>query len=54
MVQSLFMREVFSDALAFGGACMIRRLVGMAHTVDMDGIQSSAARCAVVVPNFSA
>ncbi len=46
VVRPQFMREVFVDALSFGGACMIRRLVGMAHAVDMDAIQPPDRRCA--------
>ena len=38
--------EVHADTLAFAGACMIRRLVGMAHVADMDSIEDPDLRCA--------
>ena len=43
-VQQRFMRELLVDALGFGSAVIIRRLVGMAHTVDMDAIQPAETR----------
>ncbi len=43
-VQRSFMRELLVEALGFCGCCTIRRLVGMAHTVDMDAIQPADAR----------
>jgi 5-methylthioribose kinase len=43
-VQQRFMRELLADALGFGGAVNFRRLVGMAHTVDMDAIQPPETR----------
>jgi 5-methylthioribose kinase len=43
-VQQRFMRELLADALGFCGAVIIRRLVGMAHTVDMDAIQPRETR----------
>lgn len=52
-VQQRFMRELFLEALGFGGAVIVRRLVGMAHTVDMDAIQPADARCASVVGSHS-
>ena len=43
------MRELLADALGFGSAVIIRRLVGMAHTVDMDAIQPPEARHATLM-----
>jgi 5-methylthioribose kinase len=33
-----FMRTVFEDSLAFGGLKMIRRILGLAHTEDLESI----------------
>ena len=38
------MRELYVQSLGFGGACIIRRLVGMAHTVDMNAIEPADKR----------
>lgn len=50
--QAAAMEQVFAEALGFGGACMIRRLIGMAHTVDMDAIEPPLVRCANGSSNF--
>jgi 5-methylthioribose kinase len=33
-----FMRTLFEDSLAFGGLKMIRRILGLAHTEDLESI----------------
>lgn len=33
------MADLWRDALGFGGAVIIRRLVGIAHVADMDSIE---------------
>jgi 5-methylthioribose kinase len=42
-----FMRALFEDALAFGGAKMIRRILGLAHVEDLEAIADleRRARC---------
>lgn len=42
--QQAFMAELFADALKFGGAVMIRRIVGIAHVDDLKDIQDEAVR----------
>ena len=42
--QSAFMSELFADALKFGGAVMIRRIVGIAHVDDFRDIPDLDAR----------
>ncbi|KAL3137231.1 hypothetical protein ABBQ32_006781 [Trebouxia sp. C0010 RCD-2024] len=42
--QQAFMAELFTDALKFGGAVMIRRIVGIAHVDDFKDIQDEAVR----------
>ena len=41
-----FLKATFRDALGFAGACMIRRLVGLAHVADMDSIADVNVRWA--------
>lgn len=41
------MAELFADALKFGGAVMIRRIVGIAHIDDFKDIQDEVVRYAV-------
>lgn len=43
------MPELLADALGFCGAVIIRRLIGLAHTVDMDAIQPAETRHAVLI-----
>ena len=42
------MAELFADALKFGGAVMIRRIVGIAHIDDFKDIQDEGVRYAVL------
>jgi len=42
--QEAFMAEVFVDALKFGGAVMIRRIVGIAHVDDFRDIKDDNIR----------
>ena len=44
--QQAFMAELFADALKFGGAVMIRRIVGIAHVEDFQAIEEDNARSA--------
>lgn len=37
-VQKAFMEELWNDSVRFGGAVMIRRLIGVAHVADMEEI----------------
>jgi 5-methylthioribose kinase len=39
-----FLRDVWSDALGFAGAELIRRIVGIAHVEDLDGIENVELR----------
>jgi len=43
--QKAFMAELFADALKFGGAVMIRRIVGIAHIDDFRDIKNDKSRC---------
>lgn len=36
--QAAFMERLWRDAVGFGGAVIVRRLVGVAHVADMDSI----------------
>jgi 5-methylthioribose kinase len=40
------MEGLWADVVGFAGAFIIRRLVGIAHTADMDTIKDDAARAA--------
>lgn len=51
--QHAFMAELFADALKFGGAVMIRRIVGIAHVDDFKDIQDEAVRYASTTLTFS-
>ncbi|KAI8462416.1 MAG: hypothetical protein J3K34DRAFT_189039 [Monoraphidium minutum] len=44
--QGAFMRGLFREVVGLAGAVIIRRLVGIAHTADMDSISDAAARAA--------
>lgn len=44
--QQSFMRELFADVVSLSGAVIIRRLVGIAHTADMDTIKDDGVRAA--------
>ena len=39
-----FMRALFEDTLAFGGLKMIRRILGLAHTEDLESINDPNRR----------
>jgi 5-methylthioribose kinase len=39
-----FMRELFVDTVAYAGMVMIRRMHGLAHNVDVDGIENEETR----------
>jgi 5-methylthioribose kinase len=39
-----FMRTLFADMLGFGACKMIRRILGFAHVLDLDGIADTKAR----------
>lgn len=45
--QADFMRTLFADMLGFGACKMIRRILGFAHVLDLDGIADTGmrARC---------
>ena len=43
-----FLEDLYADVLGYAGACMIRRLVGMAHVADMDSIADPDRRCAII------
>ncbi|XP_011624437.1 methylthioribose kinase isoform X2 [Amborella trichopoda] len=43
-VQQKYMQELFHDTLGFGGAKMIRRIVGVAHVEDLESIQDAEKR----------
>ena len=43
------MAELFADALKFGGAVMIRRIVGIAHVDDFKEIQDEVVRYAIAI-----
>eukprot|EP00887_Chlorella_sp_A99_P002733 scaffold6.g2733.t1 len=44
VAQAAFMAALWRDCVAFGGAVVIRRLVGIAHVADMDGIADADVR----------
>lgn len=44
LVQKKYMRDLFHDALGFGAAKMIRRIVGIAHVEDFDSIHDLKKR----------
>jgi 5-methylthioribose kinase len=44
--QAAWRRGLLSDVLSFAGAIIVRRLVGIAHTSDMDGIEDAEVRAA--------
>jgi len=41
-----YMQQLFADVTSFAGAFIIRRLVGIAHTADMDSISDPDTRAA--------
>jgi len=42
--QSSFMAALLDESLLFAGACMLRRLVGIAHNADFERIEDAAVR----------
>lgn len=46
-IQRAYMRRLFADTLGFGAAKMIRRILGLAHVIDLDSIADPElrARC---------
>lgn len=44
LVQKKFMKDLFHDALGFGAAKMIRRIVGVAHVEDFESITDASKR----------
>ena len=38
------MEELFRDTLAFAGAVIIRRILGIAHVIDFESIEDLDAR----------
>ncbi len=45
-VQSTYMRRLFADTLGFAAAKMIRRILGLAHVLDLESIEDPNARAA--------
>lgn len=39
-----YMKKVLQDTVGYTGAKMVRRIVGLAHVVDIDGIEDAAIR----------
>jgi 5-methylthioribose kinase len=44
--QHVFMRQLFEDALGYAGTSMIRRILGLAHNIDMELIADQQLRAA--------
>lgn len=44
--QHLYMRRLFEDALGYAGCSMIRRILGLAHNIDMEWIEDQGRRAA--------
>lgn len=44
--QQAFMAQLLQDSLKFGGAVMLRRIVGIAHIEDFQQISDPDIRCA--------
>jgi 5-methylthioribose kinase len=45
-VQHAYMRRLFADTLGFAAAKMIRRILGLAHVLDLESIKDPEARAA--------
>ena len=43
-IQRAYMRRLFADTLGFGGAKMIRRILGLAHVLDLESIADADKR----------
>lgn len=44
--QHAFMRELFVDSIGYAGSSMIRRILGLAHNIDMEWIEDQKRRAA--------
>jgi 5-methylthioribose kinase len=44
--QHQFMRSLFEDAVGYAGTSMIRRILGLAHNIDMEWIENPDRRAA--------
>ena len=44
LAQDRYMQNVFADALGFAGAKMIRRILGLAHNIDLEWIEDPEQR----------
>lgn len=44
--QQAFMQQLWQDSVGFGGAVILRRLVGIAHVADFDSIADPDVRAA--------
>lgn len=44
LAQDRYMQNLFADALGFAGAKMIRRILGLAHNIDLEWIEDPALR----------
>lgn len=42
--RQVYMDELFADAVAFCGACLTRRILGIAHNIDFEQIEDPALR----------
>lgn len=47
--QEFYMRNIFVDAVGYAGAVMIRRMHGLAHNIDVDGIEDPEKRKSVQI-----
>ncbi|AOT72564.1 S-methyl-5-thioribose kinase [Geosporobacter ferrireducens] len=47
--QEFYMRNIFVDAVGYAGAVMIRRMHGLAHNIDVDGIEDLEKRKSVQI-----
>ncbi len=47
--QEFYMRNIFVDAIGYAGTVMIRRMHGLAHNIDVDGIEDLEKRKSVQI-----
>ena len=54
-IQKKYLNEIFIDAIGYSGAKIIRRIIGIAHVKDLDGIEDEKIRseCEIVGLRFS-
>ena len=45
-VRERFLRDVWDDALGFFGCVIIRRIIGVAHSLDFESIEDTEKRAA--------